>query len=56
VRNCFAVVTAVTSSGGPQIHPTFHPVVLNVLPPDEIDTVRSRMPGSDASGTWGTPS
>ena len=40
-----AVFTASTSSGVAQTQPTFQPVNENVLPPDEIVTVRSRMPG-----------
>ena len=40
---------------GPHIQPIFHPVVLNVLPPDEIVSVRSAMPGSVAIGTWAAP-
>ena len=36
-----------TSSGGATAHPIFQPVNENVLPPEEIVTVRSRMPGSD---------
>ena len=39
------------AAGGAQIQPIFQPVVLNVLPPLEITSVRSRMPGSVASGT-----
>ena len=39
------------SSGGAQTQPIFQPVHENVLPPDEIVTVRSRMPGNVASGT-----
>ena len=35
-----AVRTAATSSGGAQTHPIFHPVNENVLPPDEMVTVR----------------
>ena len=37
--------------GGAQIQPIFQPVVLNVLPPLEIASVRSRMPGNVANGT-----
>ena len=44
-------MAAVTSAAGPHIQPIFQPVVLNVLPPDEIVSVRSRMPGSVAIGT-----
>ena len=42
--------TASTRSAGPAIQPIFHPVVENVLPPDEIVSVRSHAPGSVASG------
>ena len=45
VRNCFAVRTAASSSGLAHAQPTFQPVHENVLPPDEMVTVRSRMPG-----------
>ena len=37
--------TAVTSGAGAVSQPIFHPVVEKVLPPDEIDTVRSQAPG-----------
>ena len=40
--------TAATSAAGPHTQPIFHPVVLNVLPPLEMTSVRSRMPGSVA--------
>ena len=40
-----------TSSAGAVIQPIFQPVVLNVLPPEEMVTVRSRAPGSVAIGT-----
>lgn len=50
VRNCLAVRTAVTSSGVPVTQPIFHPVKENVLPPELIVTVRSRMPGRVAIG------
>ena len=33
--------------------PIFQPVKENVFPAELIDTVRSRMPGSDAIGTCG---
>ena len=39
------VFTAATRSGGAQTQPIFQPVHENVLPPDEMVTVRSRMPG-----------
>ena len=48
-----AVRAAATSGAGPHSQPIFHPVVLNVLPPDEIVSVRSAIPGSVASGTCG---
>ena len=50
-RNCFTVRMASTSSGAAQSQPTFHPVHEKVLPPEEIVTVRSRMPGIVANGT-----
>ena len=55
VRNCFAVRAAATSGAGPHSQPIFHPVVLNVLPPEEIVSVRSAIPGSVASGTCEAP-
>ena len=48
--------TAATSAGGAQSQPTFHPVNEKVLPDEEIVTVRSRMPGSVASGMCSRPS
>ena len=45
-----AVRTAATSSADAVTQPTFQPVNENVLPAEEIDTVRSRMPGSVATG------
>ena len=51
-----AARTAATSSGGPCTQPTFQPVTENVLPADEIVSVRSAMPGSVAIGTCGRPS
>jgi hypothetical protein len=45
---------ACTSGAGAVIQPTFQPVVLNVLPPLEIDTVRSRAPRRVAIGTCGS--
>ena len=39
------VRTAFTSSAGPVTQPTFQPVTENVLPADEIVTVRSRHAG-----------
>ena len=44
-------VTAEMSGRGPDAQPIFHPVQENVLPADEMRTVRSRMPGRVASGT-----
>jgi hypothetical protein len=52
VRYCFTVRIAVTRSGVAVSHPIFQPVVRNVLPPDEIDTVRFRAPGIVAIGEW----
>src|ERR1019366_6400434 len=51
VRNCLAARTAATKGAGPVTQPTFHPVNENVLPPEEIDSVRSAMPGNVAKGT-----
>jgi hypothetical protein len=45
-----AVSAARTSSAGPVAHPTFQPVNEKVLPAELIVRVRSRMPGSVASG------
>ena len=56
VRNCLAVWTAATSSRGPVAQPIFQPVKENVLPAEEIVTVRSAIPGSVASGTCSRPS
>ncbi len=50
-----AVFAAVTIAAGPHIQPIFQPVVLNVLPPDEIVSVRSTIPGSVAIGTCWAP-
>ena len=50
-RNCLAARTAATSGGGPLAQPTFQPVKENVLPDEEIVSVRSAIPGSVASGT-----
>ena len=41
---------------GPVAQPTFQPVTLNVLPSEEIVSVRSAMPGSVASGMCSSPS
>ncbi|CAM5628423.1 hypothetical protein SCALM49S_10353 [Streptomyces californicus] len=54
VRYCFAERTAATSAASPVTQPTFHPVYENVLPADEIETVRPRIPGSAAIG-WCAP-
>ena len=54
VRYCFTASTLVTSGAGAVSQPIFQPVVLNVLPPDEIEIVRSRAPGSVAIGVCGT--
>jgi hypothetical protein len=51
VRNCLTARTAKTSSGVAVTQPTFQPVNENVLPAELIDTVRSRMPGSEPIGT-----
>ena len=48
--------TALSSCGGAHTQPIFQPVTLNVLPALEMVTVRSRMPGSVAIGTWVRPS
>ena len=53
MRNCFTRSTAETSAAGPLAQPTFHPVQENVLPADEMRSVRSRIPGRLASGTCG---
>ena len=45
-----ALRTADTSAGGAVTQPTFQPVKENVLPAEPMVTVRSRMPGSVASG------
>ena len=50
VSHCFAERTAATRSAGPVTHPIFQPVNENVLPADEIVSVRSPMPGSVQSG------
>ena len=56
MRNCFTVRAAATAGAGPVTHPTFHPVAENVFPDDEIEIVRSHIPGSVATGTCCTPS
>ena len=53
VRNCLTRSTAETSGAGPLTQPTFQPVQEKVLPAEEIRSVRSRIPGSVASGTCG---
>ena len=45
VMNCLAARTPATSDAGPVAQPTFQPVTLNVLPSEEIVSVRSAMPG-----------
>ncbi len=50
VRYCLAVRVAATSAGGPTAQPVFQPVTENVLPSEEIVSVRSAIPGSVASG------
>ena len=47
---------AATSGAGPVAQPTFQPVTLNVLPSEEIVSVRSAIPGSVASGMCSSPS
>jgi len=51
VTNWWAARNAAARGGAAQVHPIFQPVKLKVLPADETVTVRSRMPGSPASGT-----
>src|SRR5215472_6639064 len=51
VRNCFTVRTAETISLVPVTQPIFQPVNEKVFAAELIETVRSRMPGSDATGT-----
>ena len=51
-----AVCTAATSARGPVAQPIFQPVTENVLPAEEIVSVRSAIPGSVASGTCSRPS
>ncbi len=55
VRYCLTVRTAVTRSAGPCSQPTFQPVNENVLPDDEMVSVRSAIPGSVATGTCSAP-
>ena len=56
MRNCLAVVTAVTTDGDPVTQPIFQPVTANVFPALLIDTVRSAIPSYDASGRCSSPS
>lgn len=53
VRYCLTASTASIRSAGPVTQPIFHPVVENVLPADEIVSVRSHAPGSVEIGTCG---
>ena len=55
VRNCLVVRTALTIAGVPVTQPTFQPVNENVLPAEETETVRSRMPSMVANGMWAGP-
>ena len=55
MRNCFTPIIAATSGAGPVAQPIFQPVNEKLLPPLEIVSVRSRMPGRVAIGMWGTP-
>ncbi|WP_156772034.1 aminotransferase class I/II-fold pyridoxal phosphate-dependent enzyme, partial [Mycobacterium sp. 1245805.9] len=48
--------TPAMSCAGPQAHPIFHPVQLNILAALEIVMVRSAMPSKPASGRWRLPS
>ena len=48
-----AARTAATSGAGPQAQPIFQPVKENVLPADEIESVRSLMPGQGGQGQVG---
>ena len=52
MRNCLAARTAATRGAGPLTQPTFQPVKEKVLPPEEMERVRSAMPGRVAKGTW----
>lgn len=54
VRYCFAARTAATRGASPVTQPIFHPVYENVLPEEEMETVRPRIPGSAAIG-WCAP-
>ena len=56
VTNWCAACTAAIIGAGPNSQPTFQPVNEKVLPALEMVSVRSRMPGSEASGTWRAPS
>ncbi|GIT00789.1 MAG: hypothetical protein CM1200mP26_25010 [Acidimicrobiales bacterium] len=55
-RCCLTVCTAPTSSVGACTQPTFHPVRPKDLPPEEMVTVRSAIPGRVANGMWRVPS
>ena len=48
--------TAATSGAGPQTQPIFQPVALNVLPPLEMVSVRSAIPGRVPIGMCSAPS
>ncbi len=50
-----AARTAATSSAGPCTQPTFQPVTENVLPAEEMVSVRSARPGSDRHRHVRTP-
>ena len=56
MRNCLAVWTAETSARGPVAQPIFQPVNENVLPDEEIVSVRSAIPSSVDIGTCSRPS
>ena len=56
VRNWCALATIAASGGGATAQPTFQPVSEKILPAEPILTVRSAMPGSEASGIWARPS
>jgi hypothetical protein len=50
------VLTARMNGAAAHTQPIFHPVTLKDFPALEIVTVRSRIPGSVASGMWAVPS
>ncbi len=56
VRNCLTARMGPMRAEGAVIQPIFHPVVLKVLPPLEMLTVRSQPPGRLAIGVCATPS